>query len=109
MAIEDYFVDIEVQKVEYEDAPSGIGSKIMVVTETKTISGRIRPLNASERISAERQKTYSTHRLYTEAGNIEHITKNDRIVYRNNNYKITWISNPMNFDKFLQIELELIQ
>jgi len=80
------------------------------ITETwskdRTVFGRIRPLNGRERFVAGAEHQISTHRLYTNDGNIN---EENQIVYGGKTFDVIFVANPMNFNEFWQIDLELIE
>jgi SPP1 family predicted phage head-tail adaptor len=71
-----------------------------------TIDGRIRPLNGNERLSADKTTLFATHRLYCDVADI---TEVDRVVYQGKIYNIKFVSNVMNFNRHLQIDLEMVE
>lgn len=82
-----------------------MGGFVDTWTTHLTISGRIRPLNGTEKLSADKTTLFATHKLYC---NVADITERDRVSFSGKVYEIKFVSNPMNFDRFLQIDLELI-
>jgi SPP1 family predicted phage head-tail adaptor len=70
-----------------------------------TISGQIRPLSGDERLSADKKTLFASHRLYTDPADI---TEADRVNDNGLIYDIKFVHDPMNFGRFLQIDLELM-
>lgn len=102
--IEDYYDTIITIKRK-TTADNGIGGKSETWNDHLTILGKIRPLNGNERFSADKVTLYATHRLYC---TLADITELDRVVYNNQTYEIKYINNPMNMNRFLQVDLELV-
>lgn len=71
-----------------------------------TVKGKFRPLSGNELLIAQRDGTYSTHRVYCAS---LAITEQDRVSFGGNIYVITFIKNPMNYSAFLQVDLKILQ
>lgn len=69
------------------------------------VEGRMRALSGSERYSADKQTFFGTHRFYTSVANIK-VT--DRIVKEGTTYDIKFVNNVMEFDEFLQCDVEVV-
>jgi len=103
--IENYFVEgIEVYtKTTSKD---DYGADIETWTKDRDITGRLRPLRGNERFVSGAEHQISTHRVYTHD---DDITENDKIKYENTEYDVVFVSNPMTFNSFYQIDLEVIK
>lgn len=118
-----YKYDIMLQKKTVTE--NGFGGFVETWSNYMTIFGTIRPLSGSEQFSANKIVLNSTHRLYCD---IEHeiyfydtinmdsentieektgINRSLRLKYKDDIYNIIFVYNPMNMDKFLQVDLEL--
>ena len=71
-----------------------------------TIEGRVRPLAGEERFTGDKKTLFATHRLYCFPADI---TEKDRVVYGGKNYDIKFVADVMNFDRLMQIDLELVE
>jgi len=60
----------------------------------------IENLSGNEIIAAQKQGIEATHRLYS---NVIDIQEKDRALINGKYYKITWVDNPMNITKHLEI------
>lgn len=105
MAIDDYFEpDIIIQR---NTSTKKVSGKMLDAWATHlTVDGRIRPLTGKERLAADKVTLYATHRLYTFVADI---AESDRVSDSGNIYEIKFVHNPMNFDRFLQVDLELMR
>ena len=85
---------------------NGMGGYTDTWSTHLTINGRIRPLNGNERLSADKTTLFATHRLYCDVIDIK---ESDRVLYNSKIYQVKFVSNVMNFDRHLQVDLELIE
>jgi len=83
------------------------------VTETYsthlTVDGRMRPLTGSLRLSADKDTYFGDHRFYCD---VVDILEGDQLANSGSTgtvYDVKNVSNMMHFDKFLQIDCELIR
>lgn len=104
MQIERYFepIEVHIRQEAFDDWGSPIGSSY---EHHETIQGRLRQLNGQERFVSQTDVNTSTHRLYCRPTMISYT---DHIVYKGTEYKITAINNVMEFDRLMQIDLEII-
>lgn len=86
--------------------PNGMGGWSESWQPHLTINGRIRPLSGDERLSADKVTVYATHKLYTF---LYDITEKDRVVFEGQVYDVKAVINPMTLNRFLQVDLELVQ
>ena len=71
------------------------------------VPARIRPLNGSERLLADKDTLYASHRMYC---GIEDILERDEIEDESGNrYRVVFVSNVMNWNNHLQIDMELVR
>jgi SPP1 family predicted phage head-tail adaptor len=57
-------------------------------------------LSGEEIIAADKKGIQATHRIYYKVADIQ---EKDRVLINNKYYQITWVDNPMNMGKFLEI------
>ena len=85
---------------------STTGEVIKTESTLANIKVRISPLSQIERYYADKNNLETTHRMYStysttwDAG--------DRVQYNNKMYEITGITNPSEWDKFLQTDLKYV-
>lgn len=96
-------IDIYIKQQAFDDWGSPISGDYAY---HETIQGRIRQLGGSEQFTSQANEHTSTHRLYCRPTVISY---SDQIHYKNTFYSITAINNVMEFDKLMQIDLEIIQ
>lgn len=123
----DKFYNYDIHLEKRTETVNAMGDVVTEWSHYMTIYGRIRTLSQSERIYANKQTVFSTHRLYTDISNApmlqdellalnsdvtldsETSTNRDyRIKYKDQIYRIVLVDNPFNADKFLQVDLERI-
>jgi SPP1 family predicted phage head-tail adaptor len=103
--ISKYFVPgFDIYETKY--VGNGRGGKIEDWDFSQQISGRLRPMSGEEEFSGGKITSHKKYRFYCELVSIK--TK-DRIKYDGKFYEVKFISNVMNFNEFLQIDLELIE
>jgi SPP1 family predicted phage head-tail adaptor len=105
MAIEDYYKPGIIIERKTEVKKAGGAVKPTWATHL-TVDGLIRPLTGDERLSADKTTLYSTHRFYTDPGDI---TEADRVNDNGTIYRIKFPADPMGFGRFMQVDLELMQ
>jgi len=103
--LEEYFepIDIHVQVEGYDDWGSPTGTSYQY---NETIQGRIRQLSGDERYAGQSTTHVSTHRMYCKPTILSY---SDRIVYRGESFDIININNVLNFDRLIQVDMELIR
>lgn len=69
------------------------------------IEGRIRPLSGNERLASSKETLFANYRLYC---NVADIKNTDRVVYDGKTYNIKFVADPMDFGRFLQVDLEKV-
>ena len=104
MNISKYYETLELWRE--QNTTDAFGQTIKEWVKLKDIQGRVRQLNASETYSADKDSTTSTHRLYTDE--LE-INVTDRIKFEDKFYRVVRSNNVMNFDRFAQVDLELVE
>jgi len=82
------------------------GGTIETWADHLSISGRIRQLSGDDRLSADKDTVFATHRMYCMLADI---VETDRVVFSGITYAIKFIENPMLYGRFLQIDLELVK
>jgi len=104
------FYEAGIEILEPTKTQNDFGEYEVAYTVKKAIMGRIRPLSGNERYVSGARHQESTHKLYCsfdEYGemDVDHkIRGNDGV-----EYDIIFIGNPMNFDRWLQVDLEVIR
>lgn len=102
MSIETYYESgIVIQRK--TSVSNGLGGMVDSWSTHLTIDGRIRPLSGNEKISADKNTLYVTHRLYC---SILDITEKDRVLFNGVKYEVKFVANPMNFGRYLMVDLE---
>ncbi len=104
-SIRKFFVE-DVDVYTASETTNSYGEIVETWSKNRTIFGRIRPLSGNERFVAGAEHQISTHRLYTSDSNIH---EEDQIVYGEKTFEVIFVSNPMNFNQFYQVELQLIE
>ncbi|SNR95508.1 phage head-tail adaptor, putative, SPP1 family [Anaerovirgula multivorans] len=103
--IEKYFEPIEVER--FQTVLDEWGNPTKDYGPHITIQGRIRQLNTDERISADKETVFTTHRLYCFPADIK---ATDRMTYKGKTYEVKGEPNDvMNFGRLMQIELEVVE
>ncbi len=103
MSIERFFrpgIVIE-RYVETEDE---LGNPVKQWETHMEISGLIDALDGDEQLSADKVTLVATHMLFCP---VVDITEKDRVKYRGQTYDVKFVDNPMNYDRFLQVGLEV--
>ena len=83
------------------------GENVTSYSTGTATKGRIRPLSANEQYSRQKINDVSTHRLYCNYSTM--FNSKDKIVCGTSTYEITGIINPMNFNRFLEVDLAVVQ
>jgi head-tail adaptor len=106
MSIESFFTTGITYKVptETRDAAGGV---IETLGSAVSLLGRIRPMTGSEVLASDKLNIISTHILYClpESG----LTVKCRVYYGSDTYLVKFIKNPMTYDKYWMVNLELIK
>ena len=102
--IDKYFEPVVIER--YTSTYNDFGEEVKTWTTHLTIQGRLRPLNGTERFSADKETLFATHRLYCFPADIK---ETDRVKYDNKYYNIKFVSDVMNFDILYHIDCELVQ
>ena len=98
-----YKSDIDVYTV--TKSVNSYGEMIATWSKNRTIFGRIRPMSGAEPFVAGAEHQISKYRLYTDDFNIR---ENNQIRWSGKTFDVKFVSNPMTFDQFCQIDLELV-
>ncbi len=93
-----YMNPVNIERLTTTD--NGFGGVIETWTTLATINAYIRLLNGTERVVADKETIYSTHRMYCE---ITDITVADRINDNGNIYEVKLVDNK---GEFMQVDLE---
>lgn len=102
--IEDYFVDgIEIER--YVEGTDELGNPLKIWENHLTIKGLIDALTGDEQSKANAPAVVSSHMLFC---HVVDISEKDRVKFQGKTYNITFVDNPMSFNRFLQVSLELI-
>ena len=75
-------------------------------SDTETIDCLIRPLSGAERYSADKKTVFSTHRMYCDP---LALTEKNRVKAEGKFYDVKFVQDPMNFNRFYQVDLELVE
>ena len=94
---------IEVER--WTEIPDAWGGVVQDWAAHLTIEGLIRPLSGDKKLSADKDTAFGTHRLYCFPADI---TTADRIVWGGVNYAVKFASDVMNFGRFMQVDLEVV-
>ena len=70
------------------------------------ISGRFRPLSGDRKLSADRQTPFADAKFYCSSTST--IAVGDQLRKSSEVYEVTWVQNPMDMDRFLQVEAKKI-
>ena len=109
MDIEKYF-ESGMKILKPVDTINTYGEKVRAYVLDKTITGRIRPLKGNEVFMSGARQEISTHRLYCAYEHYFDVTEDKQIEDdEGTTYDITAIINPMNFDEWLQVDLEVVK
>lgn len=102
--IEKYFVPgIIVER--YIEGTDELGNAIKTWQPHLAIDGLIDALSGDEQSRADAPAVTATHMLFCP---VVDITEKDRVKYRGKVYNVKFVDNPMNYDRFLQVSLEVI-
>ena len=82
------------------------GEVINTWSKDRTVAGRIRSLTGNESFVAGSEHQISTHRLYTNDFNI---SESNRIIFGSNTFDVIFVKNPMSFDQFCEVDLQLVK
>lgn len=104
MNIEKYFTDSATIQT-FTESTTGWGGDGSWA-DTETINCLIRPLSGNERYAADKKTVFSTHRMYCDTMTL---TESQRVKHDSKYYDIKFVQNPMNFNRFYQVDLELIE
>ena len=104
------FYETGIEILEPVSTRNDFGEYEVAYSVKKAISGKIRPLSGNERYISGSRHQESTHRLYCsfdEYGEMdsEHKIKDDE----GTEYNVVFVGNPMNFDKWLQVDLDVVE
>ena len=67
------------------------------------IMGRFRPLSGDRKLSADRQTPFADAKFYCSSTST--IAVGDQLRKSPDVYEVTWVQNPMDMDRFLQVEV----
>lgn len=82
------------------------GEVVKSSTALLTFNVRISPLSQSERYYVNKNNVETTHRMYSTYSTI--FTAGDRVVYGVSTFEITGITNPSEWNKFLQTDIKYV-
>lgn len=86
------------------DATGGFGGFARTWSSHLSPAGRLRPLSGDQQLSADKETAFATHRFYCAPDDIK-VT--DRYKDPDGNiYRIKFVSDVMNMDNHLQVDLE---
>ena len=94
----------KVRTTTYTD--TDIGGREVDSTTDVTVAGRMRPLSGDERLSADKQTLYATHRFYTDpvtVGQDDNIISPDGDLYR-----VVFVKDVMTMGRHLEIDCEWV-
>jgi hypothetical protein len=100
--ISDFYTDT----IEIHSYTSSTGWGSGSWSKDSEVSGFIRPLSGEERYAADKKTVFSTHRMYCDPVAID---ETNRVVSGGKTFSVKWVNNPMKFDRFYQIDLELVE
>jgi SPP1 family predicted phage head-tail adaptor len=81
------------------------GENVETWSAGNMIKGRVRPLSMKEQYYRNKEHTEITHRLYSTTV----VNERGRVVHNSKNYDIISVINPMEFNRFYQIDLKVVE
>jgi SPP1 family predicted phage head-tail adaptor len=88
----------------YVEGTNELGDPTKSWSHHLDITGRIDALTGTEQVVAGAPSVVATHMLFCP---IVDVTASDRVLYMGAVYEVKFIDNPMNFNRFLQVYLEV--
>ena len=104
--IQRWFTD-ELQHYSWAVEEDDWGNDIEKWSLQGNILGRFRPLSGDKKVSADKNTVFIDAKFYCKPD--ENIIAGDELKYNDDVYEVVYVQNPMNMDKFLQVELKLKQ
>lgn len=106
MSIESFFTTGITYKVPTETR-GGMGGVIETLGSAVSLLGRIRPMSGNEILASDKLNIISTHILYClpEAN----LTVKCKVYFGSETYQVKFIKNPMTYDRYWAVNLELIK
>lgn len=89
-----------------ESVSTDTGENIKTETSLGTYNVRISPLSQVERYYADKNNLETTHRMY--CGFSTTFDAGDRVSYDSKTFEIIGITNPSEWDRFLQVDLKYV-
>ena len=89
-----------------ESISSDTGENIKTETSIGTFKVRISPLSQREQYYANKNNLDTSHRMYCPYSTA--FNAGDRVVYGTSTFEITGITNPSEWNKFLQVDLKRV-
>jgi len=83
----------------------GMGGIVEDWEKQADVEGRMRPLTGDKRLTADKETFFGSHRFYCFPTDIR---KGDQLRNGSNNYDVKFPSDMMAFDRFMQVDCELI-
>jgi len=103
--IEDYF-DQTASIERNTPVSDGAGGSKAVWAEVLESTGKLDGMNGSTGFHSEKRAADSTHVWICTAFELSLLTAADRFLINSIYYRITWLDNPMNWGRHLEIELK---
>ena len=89
----------------WTESPDGMGGFVKAWTFQANVEGRMRPLTGTKRLSADKETFFGDHRFYCFPADIR---KGDQLRNGSRNYDVKFPADMMTFDRFMQVDCELI-
>ncbi len=87
-------------------ADTAIGGREVASTVTVATDGRMRPLSGQQRLSADKQTLYASHRFYCP---VFDVVQGDELESPGGvGYRVVFVKDVMSMDRHLEVDCELV-